>query len=235
MRRFPLVFSIGMVFLFFIRVGQGIAQDAEESIVVYGEYPVREELGKNAFPQREQARTEPLIDYARGSGFEDRALIEALHFLNANVYGYSFMYKPGSKLLETEEVFTIELRGKLKQDWVQPVADGVRNNVYRIKIELSITPSMRRWTAAFTSNQLRLQDAEGNSDFYTGWEGRSDAYREALRNLVLVSARKQLSSKPLIIEGDILLKGNPTFNVGAGRHYCRIEGYVKIVDVVTYD
>ncbi len=218
-----------------ITVGRGAAQDTDESIVVYGEYPVRKELGENAFPQRERAQTEPLIDYASGSGFEDRALIEALHFLNANVYGYSFVYKPGSRLLENEEVFNIVLRGELKPDWVQPVADGVRNNVYRIKIELPITPSMQRWTAAFTSNQLRLQDAEGNSDFYTGWEGRSDAYREALRNLVLVSAQKQLSSKPLLIEGDILLKGNPTFNVGAGRHYCRIEGYVKIIQVVTYD
>jgi hypothetical protein len=234
MRRFSL-FSTGIIFLFMIVAGQGISQDADESIVVYGEYPVREELGENAFPQRGQAQTEPFIDYAHGSGFEERALIEALHFLNANVYGYSFVYKPGSKLLQTEEVFTIELRGELKQDWIQPVADGVRNNVYRIKIELPITPSMRRWTAAFNSNQLRLQESEGNSDFYTGWEGRSDAYREALRNLVLISAQKQLSSRPLLIEGDILLKGNPIFNVGAGRHYCRIRGYVKIIDVVTYD
>ena len=234
MRRF-ILFSICTVFIYLVTVGQGAAQDTEESIVVYGEYPVREELGENAFPPREQAQTEPLIDYAVGSGYEDRALIEALHFLNANVYGYSFVYKPGSRLLENEEVFNIVLRGELKPDWVQPVADGVRNNVYRIKIELPITPSMQRWTAAFASNQLRLQDAEGNSDFYTGWEGRSDAYREALRNLVLVSAQKQLSSKPLLIEGDILLKGNPTFNVGAGRHYCRIEGYVKIIQVVTYD
>lgn len=234
MRRF-ILFSICTVFIYLVTVGQGAAQDTEESIVVYGEYPVREELGENAFPPREQAQTEPLIDYAVGSGYEDRALIEALHFLNANVYGYSFIYKPGSKLLETEEVFNIVLRGELKKEWVRPVADGVRNNVYRIKIELPITPSMQRWTAAFMSNQLRLQDAEGNSDFFTGWEGRSDAYREALRNLVLVSAQKQLSSKPLLIEGDILLKGNPTFNVGAGRHYCRIEGYVKIIQVVTYD
>ena len=234
MRRFKL-FSICTVYIFMITVGQGAAQDTDESIVVYGEYPVRKELGENAFPPHERAQTEPLIDYASGSGFEDRALIEALHFLNANVYGYSFVYKPGSRLLENEEVFNIVLRGELKKEWVRPVADGVRNNVYRIKIELPITPSMQRWTAAFMSNQLRLQDAEGNSDFFTGWEGRSDAYREALRNLVLVSAQKQLSSKPLLIEGDILLKGNPTFNVGAGRHYCRIEGYVKIIQVVTYD
>jgi hypothetical protein len=211
------------------------AQSNEESIVVYGEYPVLQELGDDAFPEREGPALEPLIDYEGAQGYEERALVEALHFLNANVYGYSFTYKPGSRLLETEELFDIELRGVLNRDWVQPLADGVRNNVYRVKIELPITPSMRRWTAAFTTKQLRLENAEGNSDFYMGWEGRNDAYREALRNLVLIAARKQLSSKPLRIEGDILLKGNPTFSVGAGRHYCSIDGYVKILDVVTYD
>jgi hypothetical protein len=234
MRRLLLI-CIHIALLLFASAGQVAAQNVDESIVVYGEYPVKQELGEGAFPDREQPKTEPLIDYALGSGFEDRALIEALHFLNANVYGYSFLYKPGSRLLETDELFNIELRGRLNRDWVQPLADGVRNNVYRVKIELLITPSMRRWTSAFATKQLRLENAEGTSDFYTGWEGRSDAYQEALRNLVLVSARKQLSSKPLRIEGDILLIGNPTFSVGAGRHYCRVEGYVKILDVVTYD
>ena len=234
MRR-PLLICIHIVLLLFVFAGQGAAQNADESIVVYGEYPVKQELGEGAFPDREQPKTEPLIDYALGSGFENRALIEALHFLNANVYGYSFIYKPGSRLLETEELFDIQLRGMLNQDWVQPLADGVRNNVYRVKVELPITPSMKRWTSAFATKQLRLEKSEGNSDFYMGWEGRNDAYREALRNLVLIAARKQLSSKPLRIEGDILLIGNPFFSVGAGRHYCSIKGYVKIHDVITYD
>jgi hypothetical protein len=211
------------------------AQNTEESIVVYGEYPVMSELGEDAFSEREGADPEPLIDYEGAFGYEGRALVEALHFLNANVYGYSFTYKPGSRLLETEELFDIELRGVIDRKWVTPLADGVRNNVYRVKIELPMTPSMRRWTSAFATKQLRLEKSEGNSDFYMGWEGRNDAYREALRNLVLIAARKQLSSKPLRIEGDILLMGNPSFAVGAGRHYCSIQGYVKIHDVVTYD
>ena len=54
-------------------------------------------------------------------------------------------------------------------------------------------------------------------------------------DLVLLSAQKRLSSRPLLMRGDILLKGNPSFAVGAGRHYCRLEGYVNIVEVVTYD
>jgi len=221
-------------FLIFTGIS-GIAQDMVEKIVVYGEYPVAEELGKDAFFNREPQRGEPLIDYTSGSTIQDHALAEALHFLNANVYGYTFEYKPGSKLLETDEVFNLALRGELEPQWVHPVGEGVRETVYRVKIELLLTPSMKRWTAAFTSNRLRFEDAEGTSDFYAGWGGRSDAYREALRNLVLVSARKQLSSKPLVMKGDILLKGNPTFSVGAGRYYCRVEGYVNIVEVVTYD
>ncbi len=233
--RKALSLGICITVLSLILAATGAAQNTEESIVVYGEYPVKQELGEGAFPDRERPEVEPLIDYERGTSYEDRALVEALHFLNANVYGYSFIYKPGSRLLETVELFDIELRGMLNRDWVQPLAEGVRNNVYRVKIELPITPSMRRWTSAFATKQLRLENAEGNSDFYMGWEGRNDAYREALRNLVLISARKQLSSKPLRIEGDILLIGNPTFSVGAGRHYCRVKGYVKILDVVTYD
>jgi hypothetical protein len=217
-----------------ISAGTALSQDGEDKIVVYGEYPVAQELGENAF-EGEPPEAAPLIDYSLGSSVQERAMIEALHFLNANVFGYTFEYKPGSRLMETEEVFDLELRGTLQSKWVHPVAEGVQGTVYRVKIELSLTPSMERWTMAFTSNRLRLQASEGTSDFYRGWDGRSDAYLEALRNLVLASARKQLSSRPLLLRGDILLKGNPTFSVGAGRHYCKLEGYVNFVEVVTYD
>ena len=232
-KKLPLIIQATLLFSVIAILGH--AQHSDESIVVYGEYPVQQELGEDAFSERERQQIEPLIDYNGEAGYEDRALVEALHFLNANVYGYTFTYKPGSRLLETEELFDIELRGSIDREWVQPLADGVRNNVYRVKIELPITPSMKRWTSAFATKQLRLEKSEGNSDFYMGWDGRNDAYTEALRNLVLIAARKQLSSKPLRIEGDILLMGNPSFSVGAGRHYCSIQGYVKIHDVVTYD
>jgi hypothetical protein len=214
--------------------GAAISQERQDKIVVYGEYPVARELDENAF-ERAPLGAAPLIDYSLGSTVQERAMTEALHFLNANVYGYTFEYKPGSRLMDAEEVFDLELRGALEARWVHPVAEGVQGTVYRVKIELPLTPSMERWTMAFTSNRLRLQVSEGTSDFYRGWDGRSDAYREALRNLVLASARRQLSSRPLLLRGDILLKGNPTFAVGAGRHYCKVEGYVNFVDVVTYD
>jgi hypothetical protein len=230
----PLLFFL-FIFLILTQTAVIHAADTEERIVVYGEYPVAEELGEGSFVGREPSSPQTLIDYSIGEDVEERAFIEALHFLNANVYGYSFLYKPGSRLLETEELFTLRLKGELDAENVQPIAEGVRGTVYRVKVEFRVTPSMRKWLTAFTSNTLRLENAEGTSDFYTGWEGRSDAFREALRNLVLVTAKKRLSSKPLVLAGDILLKGNPTFAVGAGRHYCRIEGYVNIVELVTYD
>jgi len=94
---------------------------------------------------------------------------------------------------------------------------------------------VRSWMSAFKSNTIRLTESEGTSDFAMGWEGRSDAYRDALKNLVLLSARIRLSSKPLIVKGDILLQGGPAFSVGAGRHYCKLQGFVNFVEVVTYD
>jgi hypothetical protein len=162
-------------------------------------------------------------------------MAEALHLMSANVYGYRFTYRPGSVLMETEELFEVELRGAVGPDQVHVLASGVRDRVYRVKIELPLTPSASRWMGAFATGTVRLVSAEGTSDFFQGWEGRSDALRQALRNLVLTAAKKQVRSKPLLISGDILLEGNPAFAVGAGRHYCRVEGYVNLVDVVTYD
>lgn len=216
------------------------------SVVVHGEYPVVEELREGRFGPREPvvpggadaAATgggPPLVDYGAAEGAADRAMTEALHLMSANVYGYRFTYKPGSALMEVEEEFDVRLRGTVEPDMVRVVGSGVRDQVYRVKIELALTPSSYRWMRAFTSGGVREAAAEGVSDFYRGWDGRSDALRLALRNLVLTAARKQLRSRPLLISGDILLKGNPSFAVGAGRHYCRIEGYVNLVDVVTYD
>jgi len=210
-----------------------------ERIIVFGEYPVVEELGRGAFGSKggktEVEKGSKLIDYDRGEGYREKALIEGLHFMSANIYGYRFVYKPGSVLLKREEEFSIELRGELGEKNVSLIADGVYDTIYRVKLEFQLTPSTYKWLMAFTSNTLKLEEAEGTSDFYAGWKGRDTAYREALRNLVLITARKKFSSKPLILEGDILVKGNPEFSVGAGRYYCKLKGFVNIVKVITCD
>jgi len=203
-------------------------------ITVYGEYPVVEELGEGRLGGEETEKS-ILIDYRLGKSIEDKALVEALHFLSANVYGYGFTYRPGSRLMKTEEQFSIALKGQMQKSNVEQMVGGVRGTVYRVKLVFRLTPSALRWVSAFRSNTLRSVEAEGTSDFFMGWEGRNDALREALRNLVLVSAKKKLYSKPILIEGDILLDGMPEFSVGAGRYYCKIRGFVNMVNVVTYD
>ncbi len=204
-------------------------------ITVYGEYPVVEELGKGRFQDNETERKGLLIDYGLGKSPEDKALVEALHFLSANVYGYTFTYRPGSRLMKNEEQFSISLKGQMLKSNVEKTVGGVKGSVYRVKLMFRPTPSAIRWMSAFRTNTLRSVEAEGTSDFYMGWEGRNDALWEALRNLVLVAAKISLHSKPILIEGDILLEGTPEFSVGAGRYYCKIRGYVNMVNVVTYD
>lgn len=214
----------------------GTALAADARIVVFGEYPAAEELGAGAFGEGgAKSPREPLIEYGRGSDYRIKARIEALHFLDANVYGYTFSYRPGSALLKTEELFQIRLRGKVPEGAVVEVGDGVVDTIYRVKLGFDPPPSVLSWRSAFKTNIIRRTESEGTSDFYMGWEGRSDAYRDALKNLVLASARTRLSSKPLVVKGDILVDGNPAFSVGAGRHYCRLQGFVNFVDVVTYD
>ncbi len=207
----------------------------EDRIIIFGEYPVVIEIEEDVFEGEEPDAVPSLIDYSGGSVYSEKALIEAAHFLNANVYGYTFLYQPGSTLMKTREVFELDLRGEIGIANMSVIGEGVRNNIYRVKLEFMISPSVGKWLNVFQSANIRLTESEGTSEFYTGWEGRSDAYREALRNLVLISARRKLSSKPMMIKGDILLKGTPQFSVGAGRHYCKLKGYVNFVEVVIYD
>ncbi len=208
---------------------------SEKSITVFGEYPVVEELGEGAFQQEDKNGFPQLIEYGNLGGYKQKAFREALHFLDANVFGYTFVYKPGSVLMKTEEVFEVELKGSVGAENTNTVGEGVNKTIYRVKLDFPVTPSVHRWQQAFISNTIRHMQSEGTSEFYTGWEGRSDALREALRNLVLAAAMRELSSKPLLLKGDILLKGTPEFSVGAGRHYCRISGYVNFLEIITYD
>jgi hypothetical protein len=223
------------LFLLLFFAASCVCAAAEKSIAAFGEYPVVEELGEGAFQQEDKGGFSQLIEYGKLGGYKQKAFREALHFLDANVFGYTFIYKPGSVLMKTEEVFDVELRGSVGEENTNTVGEGVNGNIYRVKLDFSTTPSVQRWHQAFVSNTIRLMQSEGTSEFYTGWEGRSDALREALRNLVLAAAMRGLSSKPLLLKGDILLKGNPEFSVGAGRHYCKISGYVNFVEIITYD
>jgi hypothetical protein len=206
----------------------------DQTIVVHGEYPAVNELGEGRFDENIEGKSDLLIAYDKGNDYKEKALIAAIHFLSANIYGYTFFYQPSSILMKQEEVFKLELKGMIHEEQVQRVGEGVYNKMYRVKIEFRVTPSVEKWLSAFYSNNLRLTDAEGTSDFYAGFSGRSDAYFDALKNLVLVSAKHKLSTKPLSIKGDILLKGDPEFRVEAGRHYCRVQGFVNFVEVITY-
>ena len=235
-----------VIILMFFQLGfsenlEKYSLEVPDKIEVYGEYPVVEGI-KNPFNSNSEGKNgtkeemiPPLIDYSKGRNYKEKALIDALHILSANVFGYSFTFKPGSKLMKTEETFDIKLKGKISKDAINVLAGGVYNKIYRVKIDFILTPSVKKWISAFHTHNLKLLDAEGTSEFFQGWKGRQEAYRNALRNLVLVEAKRELSSKPLLIKGDILLEGNPKFNVGAGRYYCHIKGWVNMIDVVTYD
>jgi len=220
--------------VFFILLLCQLSAEEVEQIIVFGEYPVVQELEGGVWDAR-PAGSAPLIQYERGAEYREKALVEALHFLSANVYGYTFVYKPGSTLMKIEETFDIGLRGEVPGGAAGSRIEGVFNNIYRVKLNFTPTRSVQSWRAAFRTNTIRLAEAEGTSEFFTGWEGRNDAYREALRNLVLVSAKSRVSSKPLLLKGDILVEGTPVFSVGAGRHYCRLQGYVNFVEIITYD
>jgi hypothetical protein len=224
------VFSLLAVVIFLIL--SPLSASEETTIVIHGEYPAVSELGEGAFEEKSSDEKDPLFEFE--DDYKKNARIAALHFLSANICGYTFSYRPGSVLMKTEETFDLELRGKVTESLVLSLGDGVYENMYRVKLGFRITPSVEKWLAAFRSNNLRLTDADGTSDFYSGFGGRTEAYREALRNLVLVAAKNKLSSKPLSIKGDILIVGNPEFSVGAGRHYCRVQGYVNFVEIVTY-
>jgi hypothetical protein len=226
--------KLSFLLIFFLAVPL-LSGSGPDSLVIYGEYPVVQELQEGKFQENRDQDTHSLIDYESGDGYKERAYIEALHFISANVFGYSFLYKPGSILMKTEETFDIELKGSIEREHVSLLAEGVDNNVYRVKLEFPITHSVRKWQSAFYTNTIRITISEGNSNFYSGWEGRSDALRDALKNLVLTDAKRALSSKPLILKGDILMKGEPEFSVGAGRHYCKIKGFVNFIEVITYD
>lgn len=232
-RRFPLVTAVVFGLLIIIPPVSGTAS-AQEMIVVFGEYPVVKEIGEGGFSSKAQPPPAVLLSFDDEEDYSENSRVLALHFLSANVYGYDFLYRPGSILMKREELFDITLRGRVNEGIVLPLGDGVYGGMYRRKLGIRVTPSVEKWLSAFRSNNLRLTDADGTSDFYAGYSGMDAAYTEALKNLVLVAAKTKLSSKPLLLRGDVLLAGNPEFSVGAGRHYCRVQGYVNFVEVVTY-
>ena len=230
MKNFKLLSSaVATLFLLFAVGSIQICYADPNIIVAYGESQLE--------PGPEQKKPQPpglLIPYDLTKNKREIATEEALHFLSAMVFGYTFEYKPGSKVMKTEEVFELQLRDSVHMNKVRIIGEGAWRGIYRVRIAYSIDPYTEKWLRAFTSNKLRLEEAEGTSDFFSGWWGRSVAYQDALKNLVLISAKKRYSSRPLSIKGDIILKENPEFNVGAGRWYCRIKGYVNFVEVVTY-
>ena len=107
--------KITWILLFLFSAAIVLYSESHQTLIIYGEYPVVMDLGEGIFERRNVETESFLIEYENGDGYKEKAFIEALHFINANVFGYSFIYRPGSILMKTEETFDIELRGRIEK------------------------------------------------------------------------------------------------------------------------
>ncbi len=183
------------------------------------------------------AALEPGVPYPLDQQAAARRIFEeaAVDFA-AMIYGWSFLYEPGDKTRQIEELFELKPLGTIA--WGDPRLTALDTHAEGSKLyvwaEYRPDEIQKRYLAAGNEGSAKTAQGTGSAPVYLGVRGKSaaleDAAREALRSLLRGSER----NKPKEARGTLVLSEIPRFWVDAGHFSCAARFRVVVKEVVPF-
>jgi hypothetical protein len=190
-------------------------------IQVYGEGPVgRYLLGKEV----KVYTKDDAVNYAKD---------EIREFLAGMLYGYSFIYKVENKLNHSQGYFELTPLVKIKdlEKNVQLTQFEEKEQSLKFQALYRLNEDQRNFVNGFQSSLAKFSEGESRENWIGDWNIRLEAYKEAMKNAILNSARNQIIARPLFIKGRILLKNSPEINLISGEWRVRVETHLIIQEI----
>ncbi|HOJ64035.1 MAG TPA: hypothetical protein PLE45_06405 [Spirochaetota bacterium] len=194
-------------------------------VQVYGEGP------KGRIPTGFEVRTYKMEDsvlYAKN---------EVLEFLSGMVYGYNFVYKVENKINNTKGYFDLIPISKIKNTDKNFTLSQYEESQISIRVQgtYRLNNIQKDYIRGFQSSIAKTASGTGFSKWEVDWTKRFDAYKDAIRDAVLNSARKNIKSRPQYIKGKVLLAESPMFSVVSGDWRVIVKVHLIITEVKYID
>ena len=152
------------------------------------------------------------------------------------VYGWNFNYTPSDKLRGVEEYVDFSP--------VQELGEAERNIAYTKPwveedkvycwVEFTRTEAMIRNYYLWASITNDAVHGTGYGKISDGFDGITDAVRNAIKDAVRAYFRTKIKNKPKEIRGRVLLRREPLIGIDAGRYKVQLDFFLETDKIVPY-
>ena len=228
-------FTVAIFFLFaacvFPHAKAGAAFSQTPDIVEHIRIPLWAEL--DAYPGLAEAQdtSAGVFDYSIA-----RLKTLAPFIIGGMVYGWNFSYTPSDKLRGVEEYMDFSP--------VRELGEAERNITYakpRIEddkvycwAEFTRTESMIGNYYLWASITNDTVHGIGYGKISDGFDGITNAVRDAIKNAVRAYFRTKIKNKPKEIRGKVLLRREPLIGIDAGRYKVQLDFFLETDKILPY-
>ncbi len=223
MKRFFATF----LFLFFAFFCSAEIPDFKENIQIQ----IWSEL--DAFPELKEAQNveSGVFDYSI-----QRLKDVAPFLVNGMVYGWNFTYTPSDKLRNVKEYFEVEPIGKINVEENRIVFENpwIQDNLVHIWVKYKRTPEEMFSYKAWNSINVKKAQGAGSASVKLGFEGITEAAKNAVRDGIRNFYRPIIKNKPKEITGKLIIRKEPQIGIIEGRYSVKLDFFLETDRIIKY-
>lgn len=222
-------FHIVKIFLFSIFIFSASAQTTNFEEVIH--IHVWSEL--DAYPELAEAQdTESgTFDYST-----ERIKTLAPFLINGMVYGWNFVYTPSDKLRAIDEYFEISPINQIdtktnpityKNPWIQ-------ENLIHIWAEYERTKNQIQCFKYWETTTTQKTQGTGTASVKLGFEGITEAIKNAIRDGIRNFYRPIIKNKPKEISGRIIISKEPKIGITQGQYSVKLDFFLETDRIIKH-
>ncbi len=160
---------------------------------------------------------------------------EAAWLVAGAVYGFAFEYRPGDRARGIEELFILEpLPGEPERERFElPVFTG-QDDRLRGRFVYHLADFEERRYHAWYSNIIPEHQGRGKAPLITGYSGKIDAHKDAVREALRGYYRTVSPNKPRLLKGTAAISSMPVTGIDGGDYVSTLRIRIRTESVTGY-
>ncbi|MGP1457989.1 MAG: hypothetical protein ACTTKL_01575 [Treponema sp.] len=191
----------------------------------------------DAYPDSEDAEAAAGSDSSPFAYSISRLKMTAPFLIDGMVYGWNFTYTPYDRLRGVQERFEITAIGSVggqNGSGIVYSKPWIADNKVNVWIELERTPEMIFTYNMWRGIQSQKARGKGSGKISDGFEGITEAAKDALKNALRAHYRPILKNKPKEIRGRVLIRRAPLLGIDAGCYALDLDFFLETDKITTY-
>lgn len=187
----------------------------------------------DAYPELAEAQNTnaEIFDYSK-----ERIKNLAPFLINGMVYGWNFVYTPSDKLRAIDEYFEISPISQIdtKENPITYRNPWIQDNLVHIWAEYTRTKNQIHSFKAWETTTTKKTQGTGTASVKLGFEGISEATKNAIRDGIRNFYRPIIKNKPKEISGRIIISKEPKIGITQGQYSVKLDFFLETDRIIKH-